>query len=388
MTPSPMPPALPWVVLGVRDSKRSTGLQAARHALGLPPATLVTWRDWLHNPNALTQHFECTSALASSATTAATTACIFKIEPPGDDPEAHHHLMTLGCHLQGVPPPLPLAYGEWRGSHHWFVGMSHVMQQLERTLAAYPHVRVVNAPADIIGMTDKWQCQATLAAQDLPIPTRLGLVCSYDEWLACLDQHPVDRVFLKARYGSSAAGVLAFRRNRQGQMQAITSARWRADEPERLTNVKRMCHYSQESAIRAVVTLIAEQEAYVEHWLPKPRCGARHFDLRILTLGGHAAHCLGRVSTHPMTNLHLDSLRIAPETVLDAAALQLARHTAECAAQAAFPRSTVIGWDVIARPHSATLLEANAFGDLLPRWCWQGQDSYAAQTRALSVAAV
>jgi hypothetical protein len=202
----------------------------------------------------------------------------------------------------------------------------------------------------------------------------LGLVRSYDEWLACLNRHAADRVFLKARYGSSAAGVLAFRRNRQGQMQAISSARWRADEPERLTNVKRMCHYNQESAIRAVVNLIAAQEAYVEHWLPKPRCAAGHFDLRILTLGGQAAHCIGRASTHPMTNLHLDSQRIAPDTVLDANALHLAHTTAAQAAQAAFPRSHLIGFDVIARPHSATLLEANAFGDLLPRWLWQGHE--------------
>ena len=81
-----------------------------------------------------------------------------------------------------------------------------------------------------------------------------------------------------------------------------------------------------------------------------------------------------------MTNLHLDNARADPAALL--AADELARAEALTAAAArAFPRSGVIGFDLVVHGERACVLEANAFGDLLPGLLWHGLDPHAAAAR-------
>jgi len=362
-------PASPLVVLGVGASKRTRGLQAARAALGLPPARLVSWRDWLADPACLD------AALAPGARV--------KIEPPGDDVEAHARLMHGGAQRLDRPACAPLQHGELCATDLWFAGFEAALARLAAQLA---RVDVVNDPAEIALMTDKWRCQQHLAAHGLPTPALLGRIAGFDELEALLRQHGLERVFVKARYGSSAAGVVAFRRNARGDLQATTSAHLveGLDTP-RLFNDKRIRSYTAPREIARVIDLVAAQDAYVEAWVPKPRHGAGHFDLRVLALAGAPAHRVARVGLRPMTNLHLDSRRADPAALLDAAELALMEDTARRAA-AAFPRSGVIGFDLVVKGPRARMLEANAFGDLLPGLLWQGRDAYAAQCDIAPVA--
>jgi len=357
--------APPCVVLGVAASKRTRGLQAARAVLGLPPARLVEWRDWLVSR-------ECLDiALAPG--------CRLKLEPPGDDVQVHAALIDRGARRRGRPASAPLQHGELCGTDLWFAGFEQALDQIARQLAAHPGVDSVNAPHEIALMTDKWRCQEHLAAHGLPVPPLLGRVGSFDEFDALLREHAVDRVFLKARYGSSAAGVVAYRRNARGDEQAITSAHLveTLDTP-RLFNDKRIRTYTDRREIAAVVDLVAAQQAYVEAWIPKPRRGAGHFDLRVLALAGAPAQRVARVGLRPMTNLHLDSRRADPATLLTGDELALMEDTTRRAA-AAFPRSRVIGVDLVVKGQRAAVLEANAFGDLLPGLLWKGQDAWAAE---------
>lgn len=71
-----------WVVLGVGGSKRTRGLEGAAAAAGVP-VQLVKWRDWLAAPDRMTEALQA--------------PCHFKVEPPGDDPQAHLALLHLGC---------------------------------------------------------------------------------------------------------------------------------------------------------------------------------------------------------------------------------------------------------------------------------------------------
>ncbi len=356
------------VVLGVAASKRARGLQAARVAAGLPPAQIVEWRDWLAAPACLD------AALARGG--------LVKLEPPGDDVVAHAMLLARGAQRLGRPAVAPLQHGELCGTDLWFAGFEDALAQLARQLAGRDGVDVVDAPVEIALMTDKWRCQAHLAAHGLPIPALLGRVANFAEFAALLDHHAVDRVFLKARYGSSAAGVVAYRRNARGDEQATTSAHLveTLDRP-RLFNDKRIRTYTTRAEIARVVDLVAAQDAYVEAWVAKPRHGAGHFDLRVLALAGAPAHRVARVGLRPMTNLHLDSQRADPAALLTHDELALMAATTRRAA-AAFPRSRVIGFDLVVKGPRATVLEANAFGDLLPGLLWQGQDAWTAQAVA------
>ena len=358
----------PLTLLATAGSKRVRLMQAARAQLRLPPAHVLEWRDWLAQPTLLAD------ALRQPG--------LLKVEPPGDDPAAHLLLLQAGCRLQDrAPVPAP-EHGELLAMDAWFAGFNAAMQALAKQLAGLPHARAVNAPAEISLMTDKLACQRHLAAHGIAIPALLGPVHGYDHLQSLLHEHDLDRVYLKPRYGSSASGVVAYRRNKAGRQQATTSAALstlpRADGRTRLFNVKRMARYETRHDIAALVDALAAQELYAEAWLNKPRCGDSHYDLRVVTLGGRPAHRVARIGDRMMTNLHLDNRRGDASGLLNAADLA-ALEAASAQAARAFPASRVTGYDLVVRQGQAHVLEANAFGDLLPGLLWQGADTYTAQ---------
>ena len=356
---------MPLTLLATQGSKRVRLMQAARAQLRLPPAQVLEWRDWLAQP-ALLQH-----ALRQPG--------ILKIEPPGDDRAAHLQLLQTGCRLQGRPPVPAPAHGELLAMDAWFAGFTSAMTALAAQLLDLPHTRIFNAPDDIVRMTDKLACQRHLAAHGVPVPFLLGPVHGYAHLQELLREHDLDRVYLKPRYGSSACGVVAYRRDRAGRQQATTSATlMRTQGATRLLNSKRMARYASEHDIAALVDALAAQALYAEAWLNKPRCGDSHYDLRVVTIDGQPAHRVARIGSQMMTNLHLDNRRGEAAGLLNDADMRALEDTAALAARA-FPASHVTGYDLVVRHGQAHVLEANAFGDLLPGLLWQGIDTYTAQ---------
>ncbi|WP_425251514.1 STM4014 family protein [Janthinobacterium sp. NFX145] len=357
------------LLLATSGSKRVRLMQAARAQLRLPPAQVLEWRDWLAQPALLED--------------ALRRPCRFKIEPPGDDPAAHLRLLHDGCRQLDRAPVHAPEHGELLAMDAWFAGFASAMASLAAQLAGLPQARVVNAPAEICLMTDKLACQRHLAAHGVAIPSLLGPVHGYEHLQALLHEHQLDRVYLKPRYGSSASGVVAYRSNKAGRQQATTSATLsRKDGKTRLFNVKRMARYETQHDIAALVDALAAQELYAEAWLNKPRCGDGHYDLRVVTLAGQPAHRVARIGNQMMTNLHLDNRRGDASGLLNAADLA-ALEAASAQAARAFPHSHVTGYDLVVRQGQAHVLEANAFGDLLPGLLWQGADTYAAQLTQL-----
>ncbi|NVI84717.1 STM4014 family protein [Janthinobacterium sp. BJB401] len=357
------------LLLATSGSKRVRLLQAARAQLRLPPAQVLEWRDWLAQPALLED--------------ALRRPCLFKIETPGDDPAAHLRLLHDGCRQLDRAPVHAPEHGELLAMDAWFAGFASAMASLAAQLACLPQTRVFNTPAEICLMTDKLACQRHLAAHGVAIPSLLGPVHGYEHLQSLLHEHQLDRVYLKPRYGSSASGVVAYRRNKAGRQQATTSAALQhGDGAARLFNVKRMARYESEHDIAALVDALAAQELYAEAWLNKPRCGDGHYDLRIVTVAGQPAHRVARIGNQMMTNLHLDNRRGDTAGLLDAADLA-ALEAASAQAARAFPHSHVTGYDLVVRHGHAHVLEANAFGDLLPGLLWQGADTYAAQLTQL-----
>ena len=355
------------ILLATKGSKRVRLLQAARAQLALPPAQVLEWRDWLARPALLD------AALGQPA--------LFKIEPPGDDPLAHVQLLHDGCRLLDRAPVRAPEHGELLAMEAWFAGFSSAMARLSGQLAALPRAHVVNAPAEITLMTDKLACQRHLAEHGVAIPALLGRIDGYEHLQSLLQQHDLDRVYLKPRYGSSASGVVAYRRNRAGRQQATTSASLlRVGGETRLFNVKRIARHESAADIATLVDALATQELYAEAWLDKPRCGDSHYDLRVVAIAGQPVHRVARLGTQMMTNLHLDNQRGDPCSLLnelDMAALEAATRQAALA----FPASGVAGYDLVVRRGQAHVLEANAFGDLLPGLLWQGLDTYGLHMR-------
>ena len=358
-------PAL--LVLGVASGKRMRGLQDAAHRHGGLVLHCVDYADAVRDPTAF-------HALAA-------TGMPLKIDSPGDDAWVQHQLTLRGWQAgSGEPssdrtalPPGPVARGELMPTRDWYTGFAQFLRALPVTATPLAPVE------DILLMTDKLACQQHLRAHGVPTPPWLGAIDSHAHLIDLLDRAGVDSAFVKPRYGSSAAGVVAYRRNRRGAELALSTVH---SKDGRHFNAKRMQRYTDAHDIAALIDTLAADHAYAEAWVPKPRAQHGSYDFRVVTLDGEPQHRVARVNDAPMTNLHLDAHRASADALLDEAGLHALLDTARAAARA-FPRSRMIGLDIVVRGARAWVLEANAFGDQLPRLHWQGRDTYEAQLHAI-----
>ncbi len=298
-----------------------------------------------------------------------------KLESPGESPALHARLILRGWQSttsHGLPPS-GLAHGELAHQHHWYAGLAELFATLPDN-APY-----LNAPNDLLRMTDKLACQQHLANAGLPIPALLGPIAGYEDMRERMRQHDCSQVFIKARYGSSGAGVLAYRRRRDDREIAIGPIEWQTSAHGiHLFNALRQQRYIKSTEIAPIVDALAKQGAYLEHWIPKPAVpGTRdnHYDLRVVALDGQPRQRIARISRGPLTNLHLGNRRLPAETLLDPAALATLESVTARAATA-FTASRMIGFDLILRSSRAWLLEANGFGDLLLNVHWAGRTTY------------
>lgn len=343
-------------------------MQAALRAHGQPTADVVDYADLLAGPARL------------EALLAGCPDALVKLESPGETPALHAALVRRGWELAGGPgaAPAPLEHGELAHQQHWFAGFTAL-------LAAMPaDARYLNHPAELSLMTDKLACQQRLAGAGMEVPPLFGAIAGHDELHSRLDAHACDSVFIKARYGSSGAGVLAFRRHRDGREIATGPVELVVDGGRtRLFNSLRQRRYNDRAQIARLVDALAHQGAYVERWIPKPAVpGAEdgHFDIRAVALDGRPRQRIARCSRGPLTNLHLGNRRLPVDACLDPGG-QACLESSVARAAAAFPSSRMVGFDLIVRGPRAWVLEANGFGDLLLDVRHDGRGVYEDQAR-------
>jgi hypothetical protein len=173
-----------------------------------------------------------------------------------------------------------------------------------------------------------------------------------------------------------------------GRVAATTSAELAWIEGEwRLFNSLRVRRYTDERDMRRVLDALFREGAIVEQWMPKATYDGENFDLRVVTIAARARHSVVRVGRSPMTNLHLGNRRGDLGRLrarLGEARWSNVRHAAEQVARA-FAQCAVLGVDVMLSPNlqDVSVIEANAFGDLLPNIEDEGDDTYTAMLRSL-----
>ena len=121
-------------------------------------------------------------------------------------------------------------------------------------------------------------------------------------------------------------------------------------------------------------------------WIPKAGLDGMAFDLRVVVIAGRACHVVPRLSSSPMTNLHLKNRRgdvAALRSRMAPGAWESALETCRRAV-ACFPGCHYAGVDLLIAPgyRRHAVLEVNAFGDLLPGITCRGQDTYTAEVAA------
>lgn len=341
------------LLIGSACSRRTALLREALQPAGVT-LEILKWRDLLQSEESCQQRLQAISA--------GPVWC--KIDSPGEDTRVTDALIARGWRLSGSerPAPHPLRHGELAFQHWWFAGLADLMTRIAPRLGS---MRLLNPIGEILLMCDKWACQQHLRSRGIDVPELLGEVRSFGELDERLPGRLYPAVFIKARYGSSAAGVVALRRHPDGRVAAYSSARM--DGERTIYNHLSISRYTDRAVIAPLVDALAVQGAYAEQWILKPRVPADPlscYDLRVIACCGKARQRVARISRSPMTNLHLGNRR-APPSWLSAGELAVMEETVERGA-AAFPGSHCIGFDVALHGGRAHVLEANAFGDLLP----------------------
>lgn len=352
------------LLLGHAASRRARLLQqaCARRGLGVD---VLGWNDFIAAPGRLAQQLRTQPYRW------------LKIDSPGEDADCALGLRRLGWQAGGAAgaPPEPLLHGEQATQPQWYAGLNVLLDEVDATLragAAPP--RLLNGTAGIRRMVDKFHCQQVLSKHTI-VPRQLGLVQSLQQFEADWPARDWPRVFIKPRYGSSAAGVIALQRHGDGRLSAISPAR--LDAGGRLFNHLRLRRYTARTEIGALVDAVASQGAYAECWVHKPRAPAPHqghYDLRVVAHEGRARQRIARLASSPLTNLHLGNARALPDWLDSETTAALEQHVA--AAAAAFADCHSIGFDLIAGRRGIHVLEANCFGDLLPGLSHAGQETY------------
>jgi glutathione synthase/RimK-type ligase-like ATP-grasp enzyme len=372
------------VLVGHAGHKRVVLFQEALARRDQPPAHLVTWREALTQAGALRQ------AVGSGA--------MVRLESPGQDFEVEKLLLAAGAataetedvHASFLSADEALRLSFDRGRllcpRQWYRGLRATLGRLAAELAGHSHVEWMNHPDDIVRLFDKRCCQRLFVAAGLPVPVGLGPVGSFEELLERMRSTRRWRVFVKLACGSSASGVVAFRVG-GSRMQAITTVEVELRGGELLLyNTRRLRRYERRDEIALLIDALCREGVQVEEWLPKAEFQGDVFDLRVLVIDGKVQHVVPRLSQQPMTNLHLLNRRGDPELLraeIPPEHWQTALETASHAASL-FPRCLYVGVDLLLTPRfRSAVLEANAFGDLLPGMLCNGLDTYEAEVAAI-----
>jgi glutathione synthase/RimK-type ligase-like ATP-grasp enzyme len=370
------------VIVGHPGNRRVTLFQEALARRGLPPALVVAWRDLL---------------AGQDLRWAADAPTLVRVESPGQDFEVEKLLLALGASAEEAEDVgasflpaeealrLPLDRGRLLCPRQWYRGFRAALRRLAEG-ADHPNVRWVNHPGDIVTLFDKRLCHRLFAEADVPAPAGLGPVRSFEELLARMDETGHRQVFVKLACGSSASGVVAFRAAGR-RFQAVTTVELDRSQGElRAYNSRRIRTYESLTDVAALIDLLCREGAQVEEWVLKAGLDGMCFDLRVLVVGGEVRQVVPRCSQSPFTNLHLGSARgdlgraraaVPPERWDDA------MHTCRRVA-GLFPDCLHVGVDLAFTPsfRRHVVLEANAFGDLLPGALWDGLDTYDVQLLA------
>lgn len=164
----------------------------------------------------------------------------------------------------------------------------------------------LNDPKNIALVLDKYKCKKLLMENGISVsPMFLEEVNNVEELHRLMDKYKWSQVFIKPKYYSGAAGVMAYRCNKdKSRQQLFTSARIHEDE---FINTKKLIKYEKKEEINGLLNKIFEIECVVEKWLPKATVNGKSYDLRVVWQFGRREFMVARTASGPITNLHLNN---------------------------------------------------------------------------------
>ncbi|PRP94066.1 hypothetical protein ENSA5_41780 [Enhygromyxa salina] len=369
-----------YLIIGNPDNRRVTGFVDALDRRGLPPPILLSHRELMRDVSAL-------AALPDEPLTVRIDAC-------GEDPEIERTLLELGADALDADlrcerisrtelARTPYRFGQIRAPRQHHAGFVRYLDTLASVLRARPSWRVLTPIADIRALFDKRETSRRYAALGIPVPEPLPGLTQIEEPEQLREAMVAQRwpaVFVKLSSGSSAS-CLALYRHLPGRPPAqrdllLTTV---ATAENGRFNSLRLQRLHEREPVDALLRWLIGEGVQIERAVPKARIDRWCFDLRVLVVAGAPAFCVVRQSRHPITNLHLGGQRGDLDGLrrrMSSAAWDAAMRS--CERVFAAHGCLHVGVDVLLEPglERHRVIEANAFGDLLPRLTREGKSVY------------
>ncbi len=301
-----------------------------------------------------------------------------RITSPGEDFETYRLLLSLG----GCPQAEGLSFekGRIQFAQYWYKGWCILLDKIDNFLKRHPHIKVMNSPQAIRLAFHKATCQQWLAQQQIPTPQIfLPQLKNYEQLIDTLEQQKLHQVFIKPWHGSSASGVMAFRKSGNRQM-LYTTIHLVQENGVRLYNHLQLQKYNDPQDIKTIIDEMIPHGLLVEQWIRKKTFRRKSVDLRIVVIRDTAVFVVPRMSPHFITNLHLGNEKgkiEALEVAWGSACIASAKKVA-VQAVAAIPGLFYAGVDVAIDDYNEKpyVLEVNAFGDLLLNIHYKNKTTY------------
>lgn len=180
-------------------------------------------------------------------------------------------------------------------------------------------------------------------------------------------RHRIFQVFIKPVRGSGAAGVAAFRCQPGTGRMALYTCGLQNPETGCLVNTKRLRRFTDRRQVLSMVDQFLRLDCVVERWYAKAEHQGCSYDLRAVVQDGQVDFVLARLSSGPITNLHLNNhplrwqeLGLTSKTM--DAVVNLCRQAAGC-----YPGLRSVGIDILLEKGNLQprVIEMNGQGDLI-----------------------
>lgn len=349
-----------FVIVGNPQNRRVTLFAEALAEAGQPPPEVVPWIELVRDASRL-------RAVDSGP-------ALVRVDSHGEDFAVERELLERGGFADART--LEERRGEVIAPAASHRGFRRALAELSAIFGERPEWRVLNLPDEIEELFDKRRTSRRFRDAGVPVPEFLDEVpTSSAALLDACRARGWKQVFVKPTMGSSASGVLLVT---IGARSAVirTSLEW--DAPRWFNNL-RLSHYRTPDAVNRALEFVLAQGAQVELAIPKARLDGEFFDLRVLCVAGEPRFFVVRQNAHPITNLHLGGRRGSLEALH--ARLQPGAWDAllaSCRRVASLYHSLHLGLDVLVEEDFShhRVIEANAFGDLLPNLTLEGRSVY------------
>jgi hypothetical protein len=362
-----------FLLLGNPENRRITGFAAALRERGEPEPIVLSHRELLSEPARLLEIPD--------------EPLLVRMDATGEDEQVERLLLERG-HADALesgcstisPDELRarggVRFGEILAPRQHQLGFRRYLDQLAAGFAERPSWRILQSPRSVAELFDKRLTSRRYAGLGIPVPEFLDDMATPEQLRAQMHARRWPAVFVKLACGSSASCVALYQRSGERE-RVLTTVHSR---PDGRFNSLRLQQLHDRAAIDDLLAFLLDEGSQVERAIAKARLGSRVFDLRVLVIAGEPVFVVPRASPHPITNLHLGGIRADLDDVRARVPASAWTRAMQSAREVFAAHECLhVGVDVLfeADMFGHRVIEANAFGDLLPGLERDGLSVYA-----------